>query len=292
VNDIEFTLEEGEVLGLLGPNGAGKTTTIKMLCGLIRPTRGSIWINGHELIATSRQALTGLGAVLEGSRNTYWRLTVAENLEYFAHIRGRATSDLPRTIDQLLVSLGLCEKRNDTVQTLSRGMQQKVALACALVTDPKVLLLDEPTLGLDLQSSRAIQAEIRRLASEERKAILLTTHQMEVARVLSDRVAIINHGRIIALDRLQNLLDLFALGVYEIRVGGRLSLEQGIRLQKQWDIQINADESGTTLYVTLEDAHYLYDVIEMLRPCRLPILIVRRVEPDLGEIYLKLVEED
>ncbi|MCZ7666491.1 MAG: ATP-binding cassette domain-containing protein [Chloroflexi bacterium] len=183
------------------------------------------------------------------------------------------------------------EKRNDTVQTLSRGMQQKVALACALIAEPDVLLLDEPTLGLDFQSNQAIQNEIKRLTHERGKTILLTTHQMEIAQSLVDRVAIIDRGRIVALDRLRNLLDLFALGAYEIRVNGHLALERQTWLQRGWNVQTDYDGHITKLSVTLQTEHDLYNAIKMLQPYKLPILSVQRTELNLGEIYLKLIEE-
>lgn len=291
VDNISFDVAEGEILAFLGPNGAGKTTAIKMLCNLIQPTRGSIWIKGHELAVDPRRALEAVGAVLEGSRNVYWRLTAAENLSYFAHIRSRVSPDLPSRIDRLLAALDLVEKQKDTVQTLSRGMQQKVALACALVTNPQILLLDEPTLGLDLQSSLTIQREIRRLAKEEGKAILLTTHQMEIAQALADRVAIIDHGQLIALDTLKDLRNLFALDLYEIRLEGRLALDQASQLEAVYKAQFNIGESETALRVVCNDTFSLYDLIHGLRPCGLPILTVQRMEPDLGEIYLKLIQK-
>lgn len=291
VDDIDFTLRRGEILGFLGPNGAGKTTTIKMLCGLVKPTRGSLLIDGLDLAANPRKAMQNLGVVLEGSRNTYWRLTVDENLEYFAYNRGRASSDFRQRRNRLLASLALTEKRNELVQKLSRGMQQKVALGCALIADPQVLLLDEPTLGLDLQSSLAIQQEIKRLADQEGKSILLTTHQMEIARAISSSVAIMNRGRIVALDTLKNLLDGFSLGMYQIRVEGFLPLEEQTWLEAEWGATLDQDESGTTLRVAFSDSCQLYLVIEVLQRCKLPISNVQHVEPSLGEIYMKFTEE-
>lgn len=292
VNNIGFTLEEGEILAFLGPNGAGKTTTIKMLCGLIEPTDGSIEIKGHRLTENRRSALMNVGAVLEGSRNTYWRLTPAENLEYFAYLRGRASSDLAGRIDRILSCLGLDEKRNTTVQNLSRGMQQKVALGCALVANPTVLLLDEPTLGLDIQSSLAIQQEIRRLATEEKKAILLTTHQMDVARALADRLAIINRGHLVVLDTLQNLQKLFSDSMYEIRLDGHLSPEQEKYFQETFFAQISRDECATILRVKYEEMTAFYDLIQALRPLGLSLLSVRRTEPSLEELFLKIIQKE
>lgn len=292
VDGIDFTMRRGEILGFLGPNGAGKTTTIKMLCGLVKPTSGSLLIGGLDLAVNHRKAMHRLGAVLEGSRNTYWRLTVSENLEYFAYSRGRVSSDFRQRRDRVLASLGLTEKRNEPVQKLSRGMQQKVALGCALIADPEVLLLDEPTLGLDLQSSLAIQQEIKRLADQEGKSILLTTHQMEIAHALSTRVAVMNSGRIIALDKVANLLDVFSLGAYKIRVEGIIPMGERTWLEAQWGAQLNQDESGATLRVALKEACQLYLVIEILQRCKLPISNIQRAEPNLGEIYLKLIEEE
>ncbi len=291
VDDIDFTLRRGEILGFLGPNGAGKTTTIKMLCGLVKPTSGSLLIGGIDPAANPRKAMRKLGAVLEGSRNTYWRLTVDENLEYFAYSRGRVSSDFRHRRDRLLTTLGLAEKRTELVQKLSRGMQQKVALGCALIPDPEILLLDEPTLGLDLQSSQAIQQEIKRLADQEGKSILLTTHQMEIAHALSTHVAIMNRGRIVVQDKVKNLLDVFSLGMYTIRVYGWLPAEERTWLEARWGAELDHDESGTTLRVPLTDARQLYLIIEILERHKLLISNIQRLEPNLGEIYLKLIEE-
>jgi ABC-2 type transport system ATP-binding protein len=289
VDDVTFNLGDGEILGFLGPNGAGKTTTIKMLCGLIKPTQGFISVGGVDMAAKPRQGMRRLGTVLEGSRNTYWRLTVAENLQYFASCRGANTRDFPRTIDRLLATLGLTAKRNALVQTLSRGMQQKVALACALCTDPEVLLLDEPTLGLDLQSSLAIQREIRRLAQEERRAVLLTTHQMEVAS-LSSRIAVMNHGQIVAFDTVKSLLGSFTVDVYKLRLHGTVSLGCKLRLERQWAAQIITDGVETTVHIPCERVQGLSSIVEVLERFSATIVSLERVEPSLGQVYVSLLE--
>ena len=286
VDSVSFNVESGEILALLGPNGAGKTTTVKMICGLIAPSRGRIRIHGLDIAKRYREALSHVGAVLEGSRNIYWRLTVAENLEYFAHIRGKSGPGLRRRIAHLLEVVQLSNRRNAIAQTLSRGMQQRLAIACALVGDPEILLLDEPTLGLDFESSEMIKKEIRRLAREEGKAILLTTHQMELAQTLADRVGVITRGRLAILDRLERLRQLFTFGQYEVSIQGILSEQARIRLQ-EWKVHVHENEGQTNLTFSVNDPSHLYQVIEILHPH--PIIGIRRQEPDLAEIYLKIL---
>lgn len=290
VDDINFTLEEGEILGFLGPNGAGKTTTVKMLCGLVKPTRGSITMGNNNIPTKPRQVMLSLGAVLEGSRNIYWRLTVQENLEYFASCRGACSLEFPRRVDRLLTTLGLAEKRKALVQTLSRGMQQKVALACALCTNPRILLLDEPTLGLDFQSSVAIQQEILRLAREEGRAVLLTTHQMELA-CLCTRVAIMKQGRILTLEAVQHLLDIFQVDLYSVRLQGSISFSCKNQLEKQWDAQIFEEELKTTIHIRCDNAHDLYAVLGILARSSATILSIHRIEPSLGQVYMRILED-
>ena len=176
LKDISFDIKAGEKLGILGPNGAGKTTTIKMIAGLIYPDAGWVRIAGKD---PHRQpdALRGVGAVLEGNRNLYWRLTPLENLEYFGVLR-----KLPRRMArqrglELLERFELVDKQKEPVRKLSRGMQQKIAIAVALIHEPKLLLLDEPTLGLDVEAGETVKTLIRQVA-DSGCAILLTTHQL------------------------------------------------------------------------------------------------------------------
>lgn len=206
VDGIDLRVGKGEIYGFLGPNGAGKTTTIKMILGLIHPTSGTIDISGG---IRSNDGRYRLGAVMEGNRNIYYRMTVAENLWYFGLLRGMKPADIKGRTTELLEFLDIAEKRDATAQTLSRGMQQKLAVACALVHNPDILLLDEPTLGLDVSTARAIQAKLLELAHKQGKAVLLTTHQMDLAQTVSDRVGIIDKGKIVAEDTVERLTGLF-----------------------------------------------------------------------------------
>jgi ABC-2 type transport system ATP-binding protein len=220
VQPTSLSLPWGQVLGLLGPNGAGKTTLIKMICGLVTPTRGTIQVGGWDLANDRGRAVLQIGAVLEGSRNVYWPMSAWENLLYFGRLKGLRTAAVKPRAERLLRDLDLWPRRHEPVGSYSRGMQQKVAVAAALITDPPILLLDEPTLGLDVESARTFKDWIAHLAQDENKTILLTTHQLHLAQELAMRIAVIRAGEIIADLPTAELLEQYAEDRYEIRVQG------------------------------------------------------------------------
>lgn len=281
VKHVSLTLHEGEVLAFLGPNGAGKTTTIKMIAGLVRPDRGQVTIAGEDPHRHAR-ALRNIGSVLEGNRNLYWRLTPEENLEYFGVLRQVPRKVAHRRGLELLARFGLEDKRDTPVQKLSRGMQQKVAIAVALIHNPQLLLLDEPTLGLDVEAGETVKALVRQIAQEGR-AILLTTHQLDVAEELADRVAIIRRGQIIAEQSTEALLRKFSDSTYRIEIEGTLSPEQRQKVE-----QLGATvEGGQIAYAGAPEN--LYGLLAVLQP--LPILEVQRDRADLTQVFLKLVKD-
>ena len=205
VDHIDLRIRRGELFGLLGPNGAGKTTTIRMLCTLLEPTEGVARVWGYDVLRHPAEVLRHLGVVLTGERSVYWKLTGRENLEYFAalyHVRPQIAR---LRIAELLERVELAERADDLVERYSTGMRQRLALIKAMIHDPPILLLDEPTTGLDPQAARNIRDLIRHLYRVEGKTIVLTTHHMEEADQLCERVGIIDHGRIIALDSPQAL---------------------------------------------------------------------------------------
>ncbi|HHO58216.1 ABC transporter ATP-binding protein [Oceanithermus desulfurans] len=282
VAGVHLRVERGEVLAFLGPNGAGKTTTIKMIAGLIRPDAGSVRVAGRDP-HRDPWALRQLGAVLEGNRNVYWRLTPLENLEYFGVLKGLTAASARRRGKALLDRFELTHKQNALTQQLSRGMQQKLAIAVSLIHEPALLLLDEPTLGLDVEAAETVKQLIRELAGEG-QAIVLTTHQLDVAQQLSHRVAIIREGRIVAEDRTATLLARFSGDQYEIEVEGELGEARRARLAELGAQPLN----GRIVYVGSPEG--LWAVLEALRP--LPILRVEKDRADLTEVFLKLVREE
>ncbi|HEY3378564.1 MAG TPA: ABC transporter ATP-binding protein [Armatimonadota bacterium] len=281
VRGVSLRLEAGEVLGFLGPNGAGKTTTIKMLAGLVRPDRGWVRIMARDP-HRDPGTLYQVGAVLEGNRNVYWRLTPHENLVYFGVLRGLSAREAQRRGDELLERFNLADKRRETVQQLSRGMQQKLAIAVAFIHQPKLLLLDEPTLGLDVEAAEAVKTLIREIAAAGH-AILLTTHQLGVAEELSDRVAIIRQGEIITEEPTQELIRRYSGQAFTIEVQGTPSPAQTAAL-----IALGAEVHFERICY-LGASENLYRVFDILRP--LPLVKVEKDQADLTEVFLKLMRE-
>jgi ABC-2 type transport system ATP-binding protein len=282
VKEVSLTIPSGEILAFLGPNGAGKTTSIKMMSGLIKPDVGWVRISGNDP-HKNPETLQKLGAVLEGNRNVYWRLTPEENLVYFGVLKGLSRREAKKSAIQLLERFGLQHKRRATVQNLSRGMQQKLAIAVALIHQPELLLLDEPTLGLDVEATEDVKVLIREIAASG-CAILLTTHQLNIAEELSDRVAIIQKGKIVTELRTEELIRQFAGASYKIEVENILDKERISKLHALGvDIQF-----GKTIYVPQQDL--LYKILDILNP--LPLQKIDKDESDLTQIFLKLVRND
>lgn len=199
VDGVDLKIHQGEIFGLLGPNGAGKSTTIRMLCTLLEPTSGTARVNGYDIIKQANQVRQNLGTVLAGERSIYWKLTARENLEYFAALYHIPADVAKKRVNELLERMELTARADELVEKYSTGMKQRVAISKALVANPPILLLDEPTLGLDPQAARNLRELIAQLKAEGH-TILLTTHYMEEADQLSDRIGIIDQGKIIALD--------------------------------------------------------------------------------------------
>lgn len=281
VRDVSFSVGAGEVFAFLGPNGAGKTTSIKIIAGLLIPDTGVVRIGGVDPHA-SALAMPNLGTMLEGNRNLYWRMTAFENLRYFGVHKGMSINDASARAEELLKRFDLSAKRNAPVGKLSRGMQQKLAIAVTLIHRPKVILLDEPTLGLDVAASLQIIEIIRELR-EQGMAIVLTTHQLDIAESLADRVAIIREGKIIKLATKADLIREFAPDTYEITVDGALSEESCGTLVTHYGARIE----GNCVHLP-GNSDRLYEALGVIRPT--PILSLGRGTVDLAQIFLRLTE--
>src|ERR687885_1839383 len=197
VRGIDFAVEEGELFGLLGPNGAGKTTTIKMLVTLLIPTSGHARVLGHDVVTTAREVRRRIGYVFGGDRGAYDRLSGLDNLRYFAELYGVPPRVQKKRIPELLELVGLTGRERERVEGYSRGMRQRLHIARGLLHDPPVVVLDEPTIGLDPVGARELRATIADLPRAG-KSVLLTTHYMFEADALCNRIAVIAKGEIVA----------------------------------------------------------------------------------------------
>ncbi len=204
VEDISFSITKGELFGLLGPNGAGKTTTVKMLTTILLPTAGTASILGFDLRKETQEIRKRIGFTFGGSRGLYGRLTARDNLRYFAELYALEPGYSRKRLAEMLALVGLSERADDRVETFSTGMQQRLHLARALLHDPEVIFLDEPTVGIDPVGARELRQTIKNLR-QAGKTIMLTTHYMAEAEELCDRIAIVNKGRIVAMDTPSNL---------------------------------------------------------------------------------------
>ncbi|EGO65807.1 ABC transporter ATP-binding protein [Acetonema longum] len=287
VDNVNLAIHRGEVFGFLGANGAGKTTTIKMMCGLVAPTSGRILLNGCDTGPERGNAMRQIGVVLEGTRNIYWPLSAWQNLMYFGRLKGCSGRALNERSEQLLRELELWDRRNDIVRNFSRGMQQRIAIACALIADPPILILDEPTLGLDVEATQIMKALLQRLAREYQKTVIITSHQLDVVQELCDRVAIIHKGRIIADRSLAELLALFGQGCYQIKAKGNFA-----NLEKNLPGDFSVTEENGTVLLTgpISSQAELYGLLLKIREQGMTLIAASPIEPDLEEVFLKLVK--
>lgn len=209
VDGISFDVKEGEIFGLLGPNGAGKTTTIKMLSSLLYPTSGTAKVLGYDVTneRTVMELRRKINVVSGGERGLYYRLTAKQNLKFFSDLYGVPKREQEKRCDELLELVGLSKVSDVRVEDYSRGMKQRLHIARALVNDPEVLYLDEPTIGLDPEISRSIRDTVRKL-SESGKTIILTTHYMYEAEELCDRMVILSHGKVVGYGTVGEIKDM------------------------------------------------------------------------------------
>ena len=206
VDRLSLEIFRGEVFGLLGPNGAGKTTTIRMICGLLKPTSGRVFVMGYEMPREALKARKHIGLLPQES-DIYDALTGRENLEYFGRLYGLDGPELKKRVDEVLALVGLTERADDRAGEYSGGMKRRLMVARAIIHDPDIVILDEPTMGLDVFAVRRIRRLIRRLA-EGGRTVILTTNDLEDAERTCDRVAIIDRGRLVALGTIRELEEM------------------------------------------------------------------------------------
>jgi len=280
VNDVSFSVEEGEVFGFLGPNGAGKTTAINILCTLLRPTSGKARVNGFDVVREQSQVRQSIGLVFQDPSLDI-QLTALENLNFHALIYDIPTSVRGQRIEQMLRIVELWERRHDRVKTFSGGMKRRLELARGLLHYPKVLFLDEPTLGLDPQTRNRLWEFIMELRRSEGITIFLTTHYMDEAEN-ANRIAIIDHGKIVALDSPDDLRDMIGGDIISLKTSDDDKAAMEIRSRYQIEPEHNSE--GLAFEVLNGDEF----IPGLVRNFSTDILSIGLRRPTLDDVFLKL----
>jgi ABC-2 type transport system ATP-binding protein len=290
VRGIDFEVSEGELFGLLGPNGAGKTTTIKMLVTLLIPTSGAARVLGYDVVRDARAVRRRIGFVFGGDRGAYERLTGLDNLRYFSELYGVPPKVQKRRIPELLELVGLRGREQERVEGYSRGMRQRLHIARGLLHDPPVVVLDEPTIGLDPVGARELRHTIKELA-ESGKTVLLTTHYMYEADALCDRIAVIAHGEIVAMGTPDDLKSVVAdRTVVEIEAYG--APEEAIRrLREAPGVTSVAVEDREHAQLLVVQSPQGLELTQQLLACLDGVRVGRVAarEPTLEDAYVSLV---
>ena len=290
VEDVSFTVEPGEVFGLLGPNGAGKSTTMMTVCGLLRPDAGTVLIAGEPL-TPNRSDLKRLLGVVPQDLAVYPDLTARQNLRFFGRLYGLSGSELDRRVADALERTGLTSRADDPPAEFSGGMKRRLNFGCALLHRPKLLILDEPTVGVDPQSRSHLLESVRSLAAEG-MAVIYASHYMEEVEAVCRRVAIVDHGKVVALDSLDALLGRLKSIVRLQMKGGRVTIPArfaavaSVEPKGDGEVEIDIDrgklDAGTTLDETLEN---------LLAHARREGATLKSVEthnPNLERLFLEL----
>ncbi len=279
LEDANITIEDGTTIGIVGPNGAGKTTLIRLLCGILKPTEGQIVIDGKDLEKYPTDIKKIIGYLPE-EPNLYERPKAGELLEYFGLLYGVPRGKVHERIDELLALVGLSDRKDWRVSSFSKGMRQRLAISRALIHDPKIIVLDEPTMGLDPLTSRRIRDFIKTLKKD--KTIILCSHYMNEAEQLCDKIAIIDKGKIRAYDTVENLKKIyikekmFKVGLKNMKseILDRISCDEKLKILERREnyIIIKAEDYKDLSYILKEEVIYFEDLT-----------------PSLEEVFIELV---
>ena len=286
VRGVSFAIQQGEIFGLLGPNGAGKTTTISMLSSLLQPTEGKATIVGFDLVRQPNEVKKRIG-LLPQDLALYPTLSARDNLLFFGRIYGLKGTDLRRRVDDALTIVGLSDRADDAIDKFSGGMKRRVNLAAGLLHTPKVLFLDEPTVGVDPQSRNFIFENVESL-NRDGLTVLYTTHYMEEAERLCHRVAIIDQGRIVALDTPKALIESLGGGVIHLGVPHETPEAIIDRIKRLPGVR-HAQRKDGKLEVTAQQAQRaLIGVIGAFNEANVSITSLEILEPNLESVFLSL----
>ena len=284
VNDISFSVKEGEIFGFLGPNGAGKSTTLMILTTLLKPTSGQALVSGYDVVKEARKVRENIGYVQQETAVDEY-LTGRENLYLEARLNHIPNEEIDSRIDEVLELIELKEKQNDPVVGYSGGMRKRLDIAGGLLHRPKVLFLDEPTVGLDIQTRRKIWQYLKKIHSEFNMTIFLTTHYMEEADQLCDRIGIIDHGQIQAIDTPENMKN--ALGHEVISLEYENSSNDFVSKIKQIELVTNVKENDRFLTVyASKGTEVIPKIFQIATDLKTQIISISLTRPSLDDVFV------
>ncbi len=289
VDNVSFTVKKGEVFGLLGPNGAGKSTTLRVLSTLARPTKGTATIGGYDIVKNDTEVRKLIGIVSE-KMIMYNRLTARENLLFFGNLFSIPKAVLNKRIDDLLELVQLSKWKNSQVGTFSTGMRQRINVVRALLNMPQVLFLDEPTLGLDPQSSVEIREFVKKLNRENGTTVVITTHMMVDADLLCDRIAIVDHGKIVALDTSTNLKKKISgadTTIISLEIAN-LTQELTTAIRSLDCVDSVSQENSMHLRIIVHGSEAFNSVIDTVRAKNGKISSMQNLQPTLEDVFLHI----
>ena len=286
VRGISFSVEDGEFFGLLGPNGAGKTTTIRMMTGVLKPDSGTVTVLGMDIRRKSLEAKEKMGVIPEVG-NVYPDLSGRENLELMARYYGLPRKLREERSERMLKELGLAERADDAVKKYSKGMRQRVSIGCAMIHEPPLLFLDEPTEGLDVQSRRMILDKVKQL-NKKGSTIVLTTHNIEEASRMCQRVCIINKGQVLVIDSPERLRTTFE-EFQSVEVCFDRKIDCSIFASER--CVARAEEAGDKLRIYTSDPNQAIERIMAIKEEKgLRIISMTTLGPTLEDVFVKLTE--
>jgi len=298
VDNLNIEIKKGELFGLLGPNGAGKTTLVKMLCTLLPPDSGTAFIKGYDIVKQPMQVKRSLGTLFSvGERGFFWRLNGYRNLEFFASIYNVPRQKRQERIKEVLRLVGLENSAFDLYQKYSGGMKRKLALARTLLPDPPVILLDEPTTGLDVISSRNIREFVRKTVVESGKTVLYTTHYIEEAAQICDRIGILRQGQIVALDtpdalrakiKKEEVIYFAVEDILQSQIEQLRNLQGVISITENNAEDLSPNQHGFCL--KLKNIGELPSVFDFLFAEKIKLVNFRREEPTLEDAFIELTK--
>lgn len=294
LDGLSLSIDKGKILGLLGPNGSGKTTTVRISCGLLLPDSGQVLVLGKDINKHKSQVLTDIGVLLEPGKGVFQNMTVMENIVYWGLIKGiHDRRRLEEKGKELTKFFGLEDKRSALVSALSTGMKQKLSLCCTLVTDPKVILLDEPNVGMDVEASLDLVKRLRWLAEEKDCAILVTSHQMDFMEDLCDEAAFISNGRLILRGSIEEVRWMFRQQSYKLTFKRTESLDFDPYSKLQGIKSYRADLPNDMAELVV-DSNYasMEDIMKFALSESLEVVALEVVRPSLKECYQMLFKEE